>query len=186
MLKSFTTKQLIFIALMSAFMFVGDFILAAGIVVVTGIPLSGGIISLIFISFIYVTILLTVRKFGTATLIALIYTALASPTSSFGPPGFYKIMIGVVLGLVVDIILSYGKYKKWAFYLSIFFGFMIVAPVMWGMLVLLNLPGAEDLGNILLIFMLIQGVEALIGCWLARLVYNKKLSKLKIIKQISS
>lgn len=186
MLKGFTARELVFIALMSAFMFVGDFLLAIGIVAATGIPLSGGIISCVFIAFIYILILLVVKKFGTATLVALIYTTLASPTSSFGSPGAYKILVGLVLGLLVDLVLYAGRYKKWVYYLAVFFGFLVVAPVMWGLLILLNLPGAEELGKMVVILMFIQGVEGVIGCWLARLVYNKKLKNSRIIKQIQS
>ena len=134
MLKSFSTKELTFISLMSALMFVADFLIAIGIVMATGIPLSGGIISVIVIGFFFSIILFTVRKFGTATLVALIYTALASPTASFGPPGFYKLIIGLVLGLLLDFIIYAGRYKKFAYYLGIFFSFMIVAPVMLGMI----------------------------------------------------
>ena len=185
MLKGFSTKELIFIALMSAFMFAADFVIAIGIVTATGIPLSGGIISVVVIGFFYSIILFSVKKFGTATLVALIYTALASPTASFGPPGAYKLIIGLVLGLLVDIVLYFGNYKKFMYYIAIFFGFMIVAPVMLGMIILLGLPGAEELGKMVVILMFVQGIEGVIGMWLGSRLYEKKLKNKRIFKQIS-
>ena len=45
MFKSFTTKELVFIALMGAALFVINLILAAGIIAITGIPLSSAFVT---------------------------------------------------------------------------------------------------------------------------------------------
>ena len=185
-MKRFTTKELVFIALMGALMFTIAFSLGAGLIAATGTPLVGGLIVNLFVAFILVLTGLTVRKFGTFTLILLIHTVLSTPTINFGPPGVYKIIIGVSLGLLVDIILLASKYKKWAYYFSAVFAFILVGPYLLWFLILLGLPGVETLSKVIYIIVAVYAVEALIGTWLAIKVYDKKLKDTRIFRQIRS
>lgn len=184
MLKHFTTKELIFTALIGALGFVVAFGLGAGLLAVTGTPMLGGIIVNLFVSFIWVCAVLVVRKFGVLTLILLIHSLLSMPTINFGPPGAYKIIIGVTLGLLMDIILYSTRYKKASYYFSAALGFLLAVPYMILFLKILKMPALEKLSPLMYPLMGIYLVEALIGTYLAFKFYDKKLKYLRIIQQI--
>lgn len=184
MLKRFTTKQLIFIALSGAIIFAVAFLIGAGLIAVTGTPLVGGLINTLFLAALLVICLLTLRKFGTATLIMFILSVLAIPTATFGPPGIYKIAVALFLGIFADTLLYIGKYKKGSYYLTIILGFIILPFVQLFFMVLLNLPGVDKVKELILILAGVYAVEALIGIWLGFLIFNK-IKNRSAIKQIS-
>ena len=185
MLKHFTTKEIIFIALAGALGFVVAFALGSGLLAVTGTPMVGGIIVSLFVAFIWVCAALIVRKFGVLTLITLIHMLLSTPTINFGPPGAYKIVIGVTLGLLMDIILYSTNYKKFAYYFSAALGFLLVIPYMIWFLKLLKMPAVEKLAPLMYPLMGIYLVEALIGTWLAFKFYERKLKYMSVVRQIT-
>jgi ABC-type thiamin/hydroxymethylpyrimidine transport system permease subunit len=59
------------------------------------------------------------RRFGTATIMWVIYCSLAIPTVLMGPPGAYKPLIGLFGGLAYDVVFSISKQKSWSLYISL-------------------------------------------------------------------
>jgi hypothetical protein len=186
MFKHFTTKELIFTALSGAFVFTVAFALGAALLAVTGTPMVGGIIVNLFVSFILVSAALVVRKFGILTAVLFIHTLLSTPTINFGPPGAYKILIGITIGLLIDIIIYFANYKKWAYYFGAGLGFLIAVPYMVLFLKLLDMPALGRLLPLMYPLMGIYLVEALLGTYLAIKFYDKKLKHLRIIQQIAN
>ena len=186
MFKKFETKELVFLSLIGALEFVVAFAVGLGIVAATGIPASGGLATNLFVVFILATGLLVVRKFGAALHIVLVHMLLALPTASIGPPGIYKVAIGLIFAFVVDTILCLGRYKGVFYYIALTMGFIVFLPLFLYSLILLGLPGAENLSNLLIPAIGIYIFEALLGTYLARLFYNKKLRDLNLIKQIQN
>ena len=184
MLKKFDTKELVFIALIGALVFAQAFILGVVLIAATGTSMTGGLITAFTTAFILVLAALTIQKFGTITIIVLIHTVLSSPTINLGPPGVYKIGLGIILGLVVDSVLYFGKYKRFAYYISFAFGYAALVPAMFYFLTLLGMPAADKLAPFILPMMGIYVVESLLATWLARVIYFKKLKNKRIIKQI--
>lgn len=185
MFKKFKTKELVFLALFAAFAFLIMFSIGGAINIVTGTPLMGGLVLNIVFSFLIVTALLIVRKFGTATITAVIYSALSVPTVNFGPPGVYKIFIALILGLVLDTILYAGRYKRGSYYISSGLAYLISPPLLYVALVMLRMPAAEKIAGLVIPLMAIYCVEAIIGTFIALKVYNKIKDK-KIIKQVEA
>lgn len=171
-------------ALVAAFAFIIMFSLAGAINIITGTPLIGGLALNIVFSFIMATALLIIRKPGTASLLVLIYSALSVPTANFGPPGIYKIIMGLIMGIIVDIVLYYGKYKKLAYYFGIGLVFFLAGPLLYIALILLKMPAANKIAGLMIPLMIIYLVEALIGTFLAFKVYNKIKDK-SLIRQLS-
>jgi len=128
---------------------------------------------------------LTVKKFGSATILGFVYALLATPTPLFGPPGIYKIVLGISLGLVVDIIALIFRYRNIAYYIAPVIGNILSVFELILAYKLLGLPGAEQIIAILPYMLLILSVEALIGGWLGIKIYNKIKDK-RIIRQIQS
>jgi hypothetical protein len=185
MLKRFKTKELVFLALMAALMFVIAVVLGLFLTSITGVPLLGGIIVNWFLAFSLVLIALTIRKFGSLSLSIMIYSLLSVPTINFGPPGIYKVIVGVAMGLIMDSFLYLGKYKKIIYYVGAGFSYLIVPLIMLFAMQLLGMPQASNLLPLIIPMMAIGLVEGLIGCWLAFKVYDKKLKNSKLLKQFA-
>lgn len=185
-LKQFSTKQIIFIALMAALLFALDLALVSGIDAAVGIPGTGVLVdSLLFVS-IATIIGLTVRKFGTYTWLAFIYSVLTVPTNLLGPPGIYKLILGLILGLIADIVVIIFKYKKIGYILSLTIANTLLIPFMLFALKFLKLPGADELAKLLWFFIGIVVIESIIGAWIGIKLYDNKISKIKVVKQITS
>lgn len=185
MLKKFTTKELIFIALLGALVFVLDFILVVGLEAVIGIPGVGLLIDTIILIAIAVVGAKIVPKFGVFTIWALIYSVLAIPTNIIGPPGIYKIVIGLVLGLLGDVILFLFRYKNLGYYLSLTIANVLTIPFLYFFLIKLGLPGASELKSAVVYFIPIVVVEGLLGAWIGIKLYNKIKTK-RFVKQLQS
>ena len=183
MFKKFKTKELVFIALMGALSFILAISLGTLLTVITGIPLMGGMILNWLIAYLFILTALVVKKFGVVTLTLFIYSVLSIPTNNFGPPGIYKLIIGISLGLLLDIILYSGKYKKWTYYFGAALGFLIVMHYLYLLLKLLEITLDHRITPFVIIFMSVYCIQGLLGAWLARLTYRRIKDK-RIIKQI--
>lgn len=185
MLKSFTTKELVFIALLGAFVFVLDFALVVGLEAVMGIPGVGLLIDTIILVAIAIVGAKIVPKFGVFTIWALIYAALAIPTNIIGPPGLYKLVIGLTLGLLADLILFLFRYKKSGYYLCLTISNVLTIPLLYFFLVRLGLPGADELKSAVVYFIPIIIIEGLVGTLLGLKLYDKIKSK-SFVRQLQS
>src|SRR5215218_4416022 len=82
--------------------FIVAFSLGSMLTATTGIPLIGGLLNGVLTAMILTVGLLATRFFGSATLMWIIFSICATPTTTLGPPGVYKIAIGAVAGLLWD------------------------------------------------------------------------------------
>lgn len=185
MLKSFTTRELVFIALMAASLFVINFAMGSGIVVATGIPLSSAFVTAITIGLWVLLVIKIVPKFGTLTLFFLIYSILELPTTLGGAPGFWpKIPINAVTGLVGDLFLMLTKYRTW----SIFVAFYVLALANLSTFLLflwvLGLPGVEKTLAIFHILIIAYWVLGTIGILLG-FVVHKRIKNKGFVRQIT-
>lgn len=185
MFKKFKTKELIFIAIMAALLFVINFVIGAWIVAATGVPGSSvlitGISNLIILTFVS----LVIRKFGAATFLYFIYSIITLPTHlSGGPPGFLpKIPLMILLGLAFDIPNSIAKYRKIGFVfgmIAISIAGVILYPLAYW---LFDIPSLDKLIALIPIALIAYFVLGSIGIWLGFLLH-KKLKNKHIFKQI--
>jgi hypothetical protein len=102
--KRFGLAQIIFVALMAAFNMVFDTVVSPGIIAIFTHIITG-IFIMVPINFLFMSITKRmVDKFGTLTLYLAIFATLAIPTSMFGGvAGAYKIIVGVAIGLLLDL-----------------------------------------------------------------------------------
>ena len=184
MLKGFKTKELVILAIMGAVIFLIGITLGAVIVSATGVPMAGGLITGFVMAFFFAITTITIKKFGSGLILALLVTLLSAPTANMGPPGAYKIIVGLFIGLVIDLILLAGRNSKISYYISIPIAYAFSLPINLIFMKYLGLQGFEKLFNFLIPGMIIYFINALLGVWLAFKVYNKIKNK-KIIKQIS-
>ncbi|MBI5065391.1 hypothetical protein HZA97_04075 [Candidatus Woesearchaeota archaeon] len=184
---SFKTKELIFIALMSALLFIVNFSMGAGIIAVTGIPGGSafitGITNLIVITF----VALTLKKVGSLTLLYFIYGIIALPTPmAGGPPGFMlKIPLLALSAFLFEIVMYFSNYKKIGFILGLpvftIFGFATYLLTYW----FLGMPEFDKMYSAFLALAVIFIVLGYIGMWLGFIVHNRLKNK-RILSQISA
>lgn len=185
MLNNFKTKEIIFLTFTGVLMFVVDFIISTGIDAATGINGIGYMVS----GFIFVALGIigayTVKRFGSITILGLIYGVLTTPTNILGPPGAQKILLGLLVGLIADFIVWIFKRKRLGYYLSFTIGNLITLPAWIGILILFGLPGVEEIMSIIWIIVGVYIAQGLVGAWIGLRVYDKIKNK-GVIKQFAN
>ncbi|MDO8661539.1 MAG: MptD family putative ECF transporter S component [Candidatus Woesearchaeota archaeon] len=182
----FTIRQLIFIALMSALLFVVNLTIGSGIIALTGIPGGSAFVTGISNLVVIVFVALTLKKFGSLSLLYLIYGLLALPTDmAGGPPGFiWKIPLLVVPTLLFDYIIWQSNYAKKGFIIGFpfftVFGFALYLGTFW----LLGMPEFSRMYNAFALLAIVFIVLGYFGMWLGFMLYNR-LKNSAVLRQIS-
>lgn len=183
-MQKWEVKDFVLSGILAALTFALAFALGAGIILATGIPATGGIAN-IFVSVLVLIIgVQLVPKFGFGTLtIALVFT-FAIPTIIGGPPGVYKILNGILIGLVADIILVLGHRKRWAHIVAGALGAVTSILSVYAALLILKLPGASKLAPLLLPLTLMQAVLGAAAAWVGLQIFERRLSKLTSVQRL--
>lgn len=184
MLKGFTTKQLIFITLISVLSVVFGYMFGV-LNVITGIPLVAavnGLIATILATYLF----LIIRKTGVIFLFYLIHGVLIIPSPAIGPPGIYKLFVMILIALVIEIILLvFGKRIKLGVPVAMAIGLMLVPILTFYIASAMNVPNMEKTLPFLPPILATALVFGLLGSWLGFKLYNKLKNK-RILRQISS
>ena len=90
-----------------------------------------------------------VDRFGAATLLWFVFTIFAIPTLTFGPPGWYKVIVGIISGIVWDAVISIFKRSRFGYILSAGVGASVITYGVFIAAKLLGLPAAEKLAKVL-------------------------------------
>jgi len=182
--KWISNRDMLFISMMAALSFVVENSLGLVLIpVVSGIPLIGGTLSAIPDAAIVFLGAYLVPRRGAILLFATILLTLSTITPSFGPPGLYKILIGVGLGLLFEILLLASR-AGLAYVLATAIVFAASIPMTYAAWLLFELPGVQYLGPKIRFLMMIYLVEGALGACLGWLLYQKRLSKLRSIRNI--
>ncbi len=186
MLKHSTTKELVFIALMAASLFIVNFITGAGLVAITGIPLSNMFINSLFLALWVFLMVKIIPKFWSLTLMLLVYSILSVPTFIGGAPGFWlKVPIVTFAGFLGDIFLYFTKYKSWAIFIAYYILTTATLLTFTFALLKLGIPAADKILPIvhwlILAICLIGTIGLVLGIFIHSRIKNKR-----IIQQITS
>jgi len=185
MLRRFTTKEIILIAVLAAFMFIIDFFIVAPINTITGVHGMGFLIDVIFINAIVTIFALITRKFFSVTILYTLFGLLVIPTSIMGPPTPFKIILGFIIGITADLIIWISKYKTIGFVFGVAVANALSYPIGLLFAILLGLPGVEALRDAILfltIGVLLLGILGdIFGVWIFKKIKNKQ-----IVKQLQS
>ena len=184
---TFKTKELIFIALMAALLFVLNFTIGAGIIAATGIPASSALIDGITNLAVVTFVALVLRKFGAIALLYLVYAIIALPTHmAGGPPGFIlKIPFLAGSALLFDLTIYLLKYRKSGFIIGLpiltLFGFALYIATYY----FLGMPEFQKLLTALPVIFVSFTVLGYIGMWIGFKIYNRTKNK-RAVLQITS
>lgn len=184
MFKRFKSKDITFMAIATAILFVLSFFIATAINAATGVPASAGLVMLFFASLLISIYISVLRKAGVVTIIMILHTTLSIPTMIFGPPGIYKVAVGIIYAIIIELFIFIGGYKQLPYYLGLSIAAATVPITEFLFMVLLGLPNAQNLAPLLGPLTAIFFVEGLVGTWVGIYIYRKLKDK-KIIKQFS-
>lgn len=177
-------KQAFYIGVMGAISFVLAFVLGSAINALTGIPLTGGILNGIIVGAMITIGIKGVDKFGAATLIWFVFTIFAIPTITFGPPGWYKVIVGLISGIIWDILISLFKRSKFGYIFSAGVGAVAITYGVFIAVKILGLPAAEKLAKALYLLLplnfIISSIGAMVGLWL----FGKYISKMSFLQNL--
>jgi len=180
----FSTKELAICALFGALMFFLVFALGSEVIALTGIPFSGGITAMM-VAFVVITIGKDIMpRFGSAPLILIIAATLAIPTSSWGPPGLYKVPLLFMIGLSYDITYHLVKHSKWRAIIAGGLTGLVAMPLDYTFLVTLGLPGADKLAPLVTMFTILYAIFGLMGSYLGDWLYEKKIKNRAFVKHL--
>ena len=173
------------IAMSAGFGFMGAVIaivLGSLITLTTGIPLAGGIVNGIATAGFLTIGLLATSFTGSATLMWIAFSLLTTFTTTLGPPGVYKVVIGLVAGLLWDLIYFVLRQRRIGLYLGALVG---SASIMVTMIVALSLgfglEASTALRKYVSAFWVILAINltvTMIGVYLGESVYKTRLSRL--------
>ena len=159
--------------------------LGTGLTLVTGIPMIGGILNAIITAAVLTAGVRGVPRFGSGTILWLVMSILAIPTLTMGPPGAQKIVIGVVSGLVWDVLLTLTGRKTWSYLVSGAVMMLVVMFGVYGAALLLGLPGEERIRQVIVYIIPINFALGLFGTWLGLMLFEKRLSKTNFVRKMT-
>lgn len=177
-------KDAVFIAIIAGLSFILENSLGLVLLpLASSIPLVGGTLSAIpDAAIIFLGAYLVPRR-GSILLFATILFTLSVVTPSFGPPGFYKILIGLALGTMFEILLLINR--STAFYVfSAGLAFCFSVPMTYLAWTLFALPGVAILRPKLPLLMAIYFVEGIIGGLLGSFLYKTRLSRMAAVQKM--
>jgi len=146
-------------------------ILGAAVSAITGILGAGGLINTFFGGMLLAFCCLLVRKFGSATIAAFVFSIIALPLPVLGTPGFFpKLIIGISTGLICDIIYLLLKKNERISAVAVGVGQeVVIAFEVVGFGLLFSIPGIEKAAKLLFstpaifILSLIGGIGGYVG-----------------------
>jgi hypothetical protein len=185
MLKSFKTKELVFLTLMGVVLSLNDIFFSNALTGMIGIPASGTIITTIIFATLITIGAFTIRKFGSIAIMAGIWGFLYGLSGASGGLFIIRFTLAIIVGLIIDIIISLFRYKLLGYYIALIFGNAVSIPISVGVYNLLKAPGAEKLQEAMWLFTLITAILALLGVLLGHYIYNRIKNK-NFVRQISS
>lgn len=180
----FKTRELVFLGVIAGLAFTLGVALGTGLTLATGVPLTGGLANAIVTSALLTIGVRGVRKFGSGTLLWLIVSALCIPTVTMGPPGAHKLLIGLVAGLVWDVLLWALRWTKLAYFVS---GAVMMLTVMlgvFGLAIYFGFPAAEQLRSAIYAILPINMILGLIGTYIGLTIYDRKLAQVAFVRNL--
>ncbi len=177
-------NDFVFAGITGALIFAFAFLLGSGIILATGIPATGGIANILVAVF-FMTIAKHIKpKFGFATLSLAITFALAIPTIIGGTPGIYKIVVGILIGLTIDLTILLLKNSNVSYLIGCSLGAMISIISIFFAMTIMDFPGVDKLQPLMKYLVPLQGLNGLIGAFLGNKVFHSRLKSLPAIKKM--
>ncbi len=148
--KSFTVAEVIFVALMVALNIGFDILVSPAMIALTT-HIVAGLLIMLPVNFVFIGLVkFSIPKFGSLTFYMTVFGTIASPLTFWGStPGLWKIPLGLLIGLALDLIFLPKIDKRARIFVA-----GIIGAVMWWLLTftswqLLGLPSVKGFSSML-------------------------------------
>lgn len=178
-----TTKELVIPAGFGALIFFVQLAVSTAIVTVTGIPGTGAVVIGVLLGYIVAIMGMLIRKSGVFIVAFAVFSVLSVPTIVMGPPGFYKLAM-IATAIPIEACLLIFRSRKAGLYFGITTGLTLAMIAFYYILSAMGFPAAERLGKYLFWIIAVLVMETISGMWLGIMTYEKKLKKLKVVRQM--
>lgn len=168
-----STKQATYLGAMGALSFALAFLLGGAINALTGIPLTGGIVNGIVVGAMLTIGVRGVDKFWSATIIWLVFSVFAIPTITLGPPGWYKVIVGVLVGVMWDAIIGVFRRTSFGYILGAGIGAVGITVGVFVAASLLGLPAAGRLAKALVFLVPLNLLISMAGGWVGLRLFDR-------------
>lgn len=177
-------KDSVFIAIIAGLSFIVENSLGLILFPLAGsVPLIGGTLSAIpDATIIFLGAYLVPRR-GAVLLFATLLLTLSTVTPSFGPPGFYKIFIGIMLGGIFELVLWFNR-STGLYIFGTGLAFSLSVPVTFTAWMYLGLPSVGLLKTKLPLLMAVYFVEGILGALMGNYIYKTRLSKMTAVQRM--
>lgn len=171
------TRDVIFTGVLASTAFASAFLLGAGVILATGIPATGGMANIFPVVFLAVLGYRICPRpfFGTLTM-AIVFL-LAIPTVIGGPLGPLKLVNGLIIGLVWDLIVNAGGRRNGAIIAASGVAATVSLLCVYAGLLILRLPAVEKLRPLVLPLAVVQAVLGVVAAYLALRLYDARVSR---------
>ncbi len=178
------TRSLVIAAGFGAAVFATNFVIGQAILLSTGIPLIGGFASVVPLIFVAVVGAKLVPRFGVFTVMWAIATFLSFPTTSFGPPGLYKIVVGFVLGIVSDVVVAGLRHSRIGYIVACAIAESLGLLLLFWAMLLLGMEIPPKLPKMIPFVSISYAVLAAIGAYLGLVFFERRISKLGQVRSL--
>lgn len=182
--KIIGTRDIFVLTIMAFISFVIESTIGLFLIPIIPIPLVGGFASSILDAIIIFTGVYSVPRIGSALYFGILLLAMSTVTPSFGPPGLYKILIGLCLGLVCELILLIFGRRDIVYIIGTGVAFALSIPVTYWAWIYAKVSAVDLLRPYLLWFTLAYGVLGVLGAWLGWRLYKTHLLKYQAVIRI--
>ncbi len=125
-----------------------------------------------------------VPRFGSGVILWFVVSVLAIPTLSMGPPGVYKVVIGLLGGLIWDLALTIFGRSTIGYLVS---GAIMMLAIMGGVVgaaVVLGLPAADRLLPFLGVLIPLNMALGLVGTFIGLRVFDRRVVQLGYVRRM--
>lgn len=164
--------------------FVLSFTIGQVMLMATGIPATGGLVAIIPVAFIATVGTRLVNRIGFLTIMWIIATGIAIPTMTYGPPGIYKLIMGIGTGVIWEFFILLFRRNRLGFIIGSGLGMSAAAVILFFCMLALGLPAADKLQQIVLPVTIAYFLLGASGGFLGILFFNKKLAHLAVVRTI--
>jgi hypothetical protein len=182
--KWISRKDSVFIAIVAGLSFILENSL--GLILfplASSVPLIGGTLSAIPDAMIIFLGAYLVPRRGAVLLFATLLLTLSIITPSFGPPGFYKVLIGIALGGVFELVLLFNRSTA-LYIVATGIAFSLSVPVVFLVWTFMGFPAVALLKAKLPWLMAIYFVEGILGALIGNFIYRTRLSKMVAVQRM--
>ena len=174
-----------FLGLMGALALVVAFALGVALNAALG-PAFGGLLNAIATAFVVGLAIATVKSWYSPIVVWGVFSALAIPLTTMGPPGIHKLAIGLLTGIVVAVVLINAGGKVWRYAVAgAVMSALMTVLILYAMLELnLSPESAARLQSAIAYLVPVYMVFGAIGMGAASWAYNSTLSERPFFKNI--